>query len=73
MLALKNSNALLTLELCGGGTQLALPKDVQRNPIRGDIEHVDLVMVRAGERVTVEVPRARRRASRPVTASPRSS
>jgi large subunit ribosomal protein L25 len=56
MLALKHSNTLLTLELDSGATQLALPKDVQRNPVRGEIEHVDLVMVRRGERVTVEVP-----------------
>jgi large subunit ribosomal protein L25 len=56
MLALKHSNTLLTLELGGGTTTLALPKDVQRDPLRGDIEHVDLVIVRRGERVTVEVP-----------------
>ena len=54
MLALKNSNALLTIEL-NGGTQLALPKDVQRHPIRLSIEHVDLIVVRQGERVTVDV------------------
>jgi large subunit ribosomal protein L25 len=54
MLALKNSNALLTIEL-DGGTQLALPKDVQRHPIRSTIEHVDLIVVRLGERVTVDV------------------
>jgi large subunit ribosomal protein L25 len=55
MLALKNSNALLTIEL-DGGTQLALPKDVQRHPIRSTIEHVDLLVVRRGEKVTVDVP-----------------
>jgi large subunit ribosomal protein L25 len=55
MLALKHSNALISLEL-EGGTQLALPKDVQRDPVRNLIEHVDLVMVRRGEKVTVEVP-----------------
>ena len=54
MLALKNSNALLALDL-DGAVQLALPKDVQRNPVRGDIEHVDLVLVRRGEKVVVEV------------------
>ena len=56
MLALKHSNQLLTLELVGGTTTLALPKDVQRNPVRGEIEHVDLVIVRRGEKVTVDVP-----------------
>jgi len=56
MLALKHSNTLLTLDLGNGATQLALPKDVQRNPVRGEIEHVDLVLVRRGEKVTVDVP-----------------
>jgi large subunit ribosomal protein L25 len=56
MLALKHSNTLLTLELGGGRTTLALPKDVQRNAVRGVIEHVDLLLVRRGEKVTVDVP-----------------
>ena len=56
MLALKHSNTLLTLELGSGTTTLALPKDVQRNPVRGEIEHVDLLIVRRGEKVTVDVP-----------------
>jgi large subunit ribosomal protein L25 len=55
MLALKNANALLTIEI-EGTTQLALPKDVQRHPIRSSIEHVDLLIVRQGEKVTVDVP-----------------
>lgn len=55
MLALKNVNALLTIEL-NGELQLALPKDVQRHPIRSSIEHVDLLIVRRGEKVTVEIP-----------------
>jgi large subunit ribosomal protein L25 len=55
MLALKHSNTLLALDL-GGTTQLALPKDVQRNPTKGSIEHVDLLIVRRGERVTVDIP-----------------
>jgi large subunit ribosomal protein L25 len=49
------SNALLTLVL-DGGTELALPKAIQRNPIRGDYEHVDLILVRQGEKVHVDVP-----------------
>jgi large subunit ribosomal protein L25 len=56
MLALKNSNALLSLEFGEGRTELALPKDVQRDPVRGHIEHVDLLLVRRGEEVTVDVP-----------------
>ena len=55
MLALKTPNVLLTLDL-GEGSELALPKDVQRDPIRGHLEHVDLVVVRRGEKVTVEIP-----------------
>jgi large subunit ribosomal protein L25 len=34
---------------------LALPKAIQRDPIRGTVEHVDLLLVRSGERVTVEI------------------
>ena len=49
------ANTLLTLQL-DGGSELALPKAIQRNPIRGDYEHVDLLLVRRGEKVTVEVP-----------------
>jgi len=55
MLALKHSNALLDIDL-GDAQHLVLPKDVQRDPIRGTIEHVDLIVVRRGEKVTVEVP-----------------
>ncbi len=55
MMALKTANALLTIEL-EGTKQLALAKDVQRDPVRPIIEHVDLVIVRKGEKVTVEVP-----------------
>ena len=55
MLALKNANALLAIEL-DGQSQLALPKQVQRDPIRGHIEHADLILVRRGEKVTVDVP-----------------
>jgi len=54
MMALKTQNVLLTLDM-GGSDELALPKDVQRDPIRGFIEHVDLVLVRRGEKVVVEI------------------
>jgi large subunit ribosomal protein L25 len=54
MLALKTANVLLTLDI-EGVSELALPKDVQRDPIRGFLEHVDLVLVRRGEKVTVEI------------------
>ncbi len=55
MLALKTSNALLTIVL-DGKEQLALAKDVQRDPIKPVIEHIDLVVVRKGEKVVVDVP-----------------
>ncbi len=55
MLALKNPNALLSIAL-EGNDQLALAKDVQRDPIKGFIEHADLILVRRGEKVTVDVP-----------------
>ncbi len=55
MLALKTPNVLLTVEL-DGKDQLALPKAVQRDPIKGFLEHVDLVVVRLGEKVIVEIP-----------------
>jgi large subunit ribosomal protein L25 len=55
MLALKHDpNALLTLQT-EAGDQLALPKVVVRDPIKNTLEHVDLVAVRKGEKVTVEI------------------
>jgi large subunit ribosomal protein L25 len=55
LLALRVANAVLEISIDGAKTQLALAKQVQRDPIRSDIEHVDLVIVRKGEKVTVEV------------------
>jgi large subunit ribosomal protein L25 len=55
LLALRTANALLAIDV-NGTPQLALPKQVQRDPIKHTIEHVDLVIVRSGERVTVEIP-----------------
>jgi large subunit ribosomal protein L25 len=56
MLALKTPNVLLRLEGLKNGSEIALPKAVQRDPVRNIIEHVDLILVRSGEKVTVEVP-----------------
>ena len=56
MLALKTPNVLLRLEGLRNGSEIALPKAVQRDPVRNIIEHVDLILVRSGEKVTVEVP-----------------
>jgi large subunit ribosomal protein L25 len=55
MMALKTPNVLFSLDL-GDRQQLALPKAVQKDPVRRSIEHVDLLLVRSGEKVTVEVP-----------------
>ena len=54
--ALKNPNALLTIAVEGEEDQLALAKDVQRDPIKPVIKHIDLVIVKKGEKVVVEVP-----------------
>jgi large subunit ribosomal protein L25 len=57
MMALRHggANALLALDV-EGAEQLAIPKDVQVDPIRRVIEHIDFVAVRRGEKVTVDVP-----------------
>jgi len=50
-----NPNAVITLDV-EGEQQMALTKHIQRDPVRRTIEHVDFVIVRAGEKVTVDVP-----------------
>jgi len=57
MMALKHggANALLELDI-EGSTQLALTKQVQIDPIRRVLEHIDFVAVRRGEKVTVDIP-----------------
>ncbi|MFS0705425.1 50S ribosomal protein L25/general stress protein Ctc [Cellulomonas sp. 179-A 9B4 NHS] len=55
MLALKHTNALFEIEL-EGETVLTIVKDVQRDVVRQVIEHVDLLIVRRGEMVSVDVP-----------------
>lgn len=55
LLALRTANVLIHLK--GDDVdELALPKGIQRDPIRGFVEHVDLLLVRRGEKVTVEIP-----------------
>jgi large subunit ribosomal protein L25 len=54
-LAIRRANAVLELDIAGS-SQLALVKDVQKDPVRQIIEHLDLVVIRSGERVHVEVP-----------------
>jgi large subunit ribosomal protein L25 len=57
MMALKHggANALLSIAV-QGETRLAIPKQVQRDPVKGFLEHLDLLIVERGEKVTVEVP-----------------
>lgn len=51
-----DANVLLRLDLADGGSELALAKDVQRDPLKQSIDHVDLILVRRGEKVRVDVP-----------------
>ncbi|EDY42812.1 50S ribosomal protein L25/general stress protein Ctc [Streptomyces sp. SPB074] len=55
MMALKTSNVLLAIEL-NGKNELVIPKAVQRDPLKGFLEHVDLLLVNRGEKVQVEIP-----------------
>ena len=57
MMALKHggSNALLYLDI-EGTTHLALTKQIQADPIKGFLEHIDFVEVKKGEKVTVDIP-----------------
>ncbi|TFB50880.1 50S ribosomal protein L25/general stress protein Ctc [Cryobacterium tagatosivorans] len=54
-LILRRSNAILELDI-NGTSQLTLVKDVQKDPVRQIIEHLDLIVVRKGEKVQVDVP-----------------
>ncbi len=53
--AMKTSNVLLNVDL-GEKQELVLPKSIVRNPLKGTLEHIDLIIVRRGERVIVHVP-----------------
>lgn len=56
LMALRTSNVLISLDV-DGKTQLAIPKAVQRDVLRqGILTHVDLLLVRSGEKVNVEIP-----------------
>ena len=54
-LIIRKANALLELQI-DGTSQLALVKDVQKDPVRQIIEHLDLIVIKKGEKVQVEVP-----------------
>lgn len=55
MMALKTPNVLIELDV-EGKKQLVIPKAVQREAIRGFLVHADLLIVRKGEKVNVEIP-----------------
>lgn len=54
-LALRRTNALFTLDY-GKETKMAVVKDIQRNPVKRIVEHIDFYEVRAGEKIEVSVP-----------------
>jgi len=54
-LLIRRANALLELEV-EGKTQLTLVKDVQKDPVHQIIEHIDLLVVKKGEKIQVDVP-----------------
>ncbi|MDN3266065.1 50S ribosomal protein L25/general stress protein Ctc [Streptomyces sp. MA15] len=56
LLALRTPNVLIALDIDGKTNELAIPKAVQRDPLKGFLEHVDLQLVQRGETVTVEIP-----------------
>ncbi|MEU6802445.1 50S ribosomal protein L25/general stress protein Ctc [Streptomyces neyagawaensis] len=56
LLALRTPNVLISLDIDGKTSELAIPKSVVRDPIKGFLEHVDLLLVKKGEKVNVEIP-----------------
>ncbi|MEE6388223.1 MULTISPECIES: 50S ribosomal protein L25/general stress protein Ctc [Microbacterium] len=54
-LIIRRANALLDLDI-EGTSQLALVKDVQKDPVHQIIEHIDLLVVKKGEKVAIDVP-----------------
>ncbi|MEW2134452.1 50S ribosomal protein L25/general stress protein Ctc [Streptomyces sp. NPDC005435] len=56
LLALRTPNVLIALDIDGKTNELAIPKAVQRDAIKGFLEHVDLLLVKRGEKVNVEIP-----------------
>src|SRR5699024_5224788 len=55
-LAARNPNALLSLKISDGTEHLALIKDIQRHPLKRTLTHLDLIIVRKGEKVEVDIP-----------------
>jgi large subunit ribosomal protein L25 len=55
MLIIRKANAVIDLDI-DGASELVLVKDVQKDPVRQIIEHIDLIVVKKGEKVQVDVP-----------------
>jgi len=55
-LAARNPNALLALKISDGSEHLALIKEIQRHPLKRTLTHLDLIIVRKGEKVEVDIP-----------------
>ncbi|AXE86482.1 50S ribosomal protein L25/general stress protein Ctc [Streptomyces sp. Go-475] len=55
LLALRTPNVLISLDIDGKTNELAIPKSVQRDPLKGFLEHVDLLLVKRGEQVNVDI------------------
>jgi large subunit ribosomal protein L25 len=55
LLALRTPNVLISLDIDGKSNELAIPKAVQRDPLKGFLEHVDLLLVNRGEKVNVDI------------------
>lgn len=55
-LAARNPNALLELQLADGTSHLALIKEIQRHPLKRSLNHLDLIIVKKGEKVEVDIP-----------------
>ena len=56
MLRNSGANAVLSLQGLGGKEELALPKSITVHPVKRTLQHIDLIIVKRGEKVTVEVP-----------------
>lgn len=54
-MALKTPNVLISLNIEGDGTELVIPKAIQRHPVKRTLTHVDYLIVKKGEKVTVDV------------------
>ncbi|MEU4465770.1 50S ribosomal protein L25/general stress protein Ctc [Streptomyces sp. NPDC024017] len=55
LMALRTPNVLIALDIDGKTNELAIPKSVQRDPLKGFLEHVDLQLVKRGEQVNVDI------------------